>query len=470
MNVQVVGCSHHATSIAIRERLAFRPDQTGEALDHWRRVFRKTEAVLLSTCNRVEVYAAGEAASAPSGEQVAGFLARFHKLDPAEVAPHLYHYVGPQAVRHLFTVAASLDSMVVGEPQILAQVKEAYQAAVRARQHRAAVARGLSGGHPRRPPRGHRDGHPPAPREHPQRGGGRFRPADLRALRRQADAGDRRRRDGRRDAPLPSRRGAPGRSRSSTGISSVPSELARQWNGRARPWEELPQAVAAADLVISTTGAGEPIVTLRGVSADRSGSGQSGRCSCSTWPCRAISIRPSAAGPTSTSTRSTTSQAACQRNRAQRDKELPAAMRIVHQETERFMGDLYHRATGPVIQQLKRGLGEAQGRGVAAAVGQAAGAGRPAARRDPPLVRSAVRQVAAPAAGIAPRRIAARHPPALLLEALARLFQLKDSEAGEVHNRGAFGTAETAVARGQRRQAPYSRVFRRFSLRKLPLG
>ena len=96
MNVQVVGCSHHGTSIAIRERLAFGRAETGEALDHWRRVFRQTEAVLLSTCNRVEVYAAGEAATAPTGEQVAGFLARFHKLDPAEVAPHLYHYVGDE--------------------------------------------------------------------------------------------------------------------------------------------------------------------------------------------------------------------------------------------------------------------------------------------------------------------------------------------------------------------------------------
>jgi len=123
MNVQVVGCSHHDTAIAIRERLAFSPDQTREALDHWRRVFPKVEAVLLSTCNRTELYAATENASTPSIEQVAGFVARFHDLDPAEVVDHLFHHTGEEAVRHLFTVACSLDSMVVGEPQILAQVK-----------------------------------------------------------------------------------------------------------------------------------------------------------------------------------------------------------------------------------------------------------------------------------------------------------------------------------------------------------
>ena len=155
MNVQVVGCSHHGTSIAIRERLAFGPEETGEALDHWRRVFRKTEAVLLSTCNRVEIYAAGEAASFPTGEQVVAFLTRFHQLDPAEVGPHLYKLTGGEAVRHLFSVAASLDSMVVGEPQILAQVKQAYQAAVEHDNTGPLLHSAFQAAVLRRPPRGH---------------------------------------------------------------------------------------------------------------------------------------------------------------------------------------------------------------------------------------------------------------------------------------------------------------------------
>ena len=213
MNFQVVGCSHHDTSIALRERLSFRPEQAEEALDHWRRVFKKTEAVLLSTCNRVEIYAAGEAAVAPSREQVAGFLARFHRLDPAEVSPHLYHlrgrggraapfHRGRQPRQHGGGRAADSRPGEAGVPGGRA-----------ARQRRTAAARGLSGGHPRRPPRRRGDRHPPAAGERSQRRRGRFRPANLRALRRQEDARRRRRRNGRGNAPLPARRGRHGHHR-----------------------------------------------------------------------------------------------------------------------------------------------------------------------------------------------------------------------------------------------------------------
>ena len=88
------------------------------------------EAVLLSTCNRVELYLACENGGAPSGRQAADFLARCHGLSPQEILDHLYERVGPEAVRHLFIVASSMDSMVVGESQILAQVKQAYQLAM----------------------------------------------------------------------------------------------------------------------------------------------------------------------------------------------------------------------------------------------------------------------------------------------------------------------------------------------------
>ena len=130
MLVQVVGCSHHGTSIAVRERLAFTPKQTREALDQWRRVFPGVEAVLLSTCNRVEIYAATERETEPTLDQIANFLARFHDLDPAEVVGHLYPSQRRSGRRTpVHRGSASLDSMVLGEPQILAQVKDAYQTA-----------------------------------------------------------------------------------------------------------------------------------------------------------------------------------------------------------------------------------------------------------------------------------------------------------------------------------------------------
>ena len=353
MNVQVVGCSHHGTSITIRERIAFGPEQTGEALDRWRRVFKKTEAVLLSTCNRVEIYAAGEAASAPTSDQMAGFLAGFHKLDAAELTPHLYHFTGRDAVRHLFTVAASLDSMVVGEPQILAQVKRAYQAAVErdntgpllhsAFQTAVRVARRVGAEtaiYQRRvsiPSVAVAD----FARQIFERfndkqtlviGAGEMAEETLRYLR---DEGA-------------------GRVTVVNRHIERAEDLARQWNGRARPWHELPAAIAEADLVISTTGAAEPIVTLESFRLIEALRAERPLLVLDLAVPRdfdpAIGKRPDVYLYSIDDL-----QAACQRNRQLRDKELPAAMRIVDQETERFMGDLYHRATGPVIQQLKEG-------------------------------------------------------------------------------------------------------------------
>jgi len=130
MKLQMVGCSHHNASVEVRQRLAFSADQTVAALGRWRKSYPATEAVLLSTCNRVELYtAADDPLAAPSDQDVKQFLAEFHGLPLHRVFDDLFEQSGEGAVRHLFTVAASLDSMVLGEPQILAQVKEAYQIA-----------------------------------------------------------------------------------------------------------------------------------------------------------------------------------------------------------------------------------------------------------------------------------------------------------------------------------------------------
>jgi glutamyl-tRNA reductase len=121
----VVGISHRSSPVELREKLAVPP---GELPRHVRELAdraRLSEAVLISTCNRVEVY--GVAADATGVARAREALGS--RMSPGMLEPHLYERAGTDAVRHAFRVAASLDSMVVGEPQILGQVKDAYAAA-----------------------------------------------------------------------------------------------------------------------------------------------------------------------------------------------------------------------------------------------------------------------------------------------------------------------------------------------------
>jgi glutamyl-tRNA reductase len=124
--IVVVGLNHETAPVAVREALAFPKEGLAEALSRVREEAGLGEAVILSTCNRVEVYGRSPSASV---DAVAAFLASYHQRRLEDVAPHLYRLEGEAAVRHAFRVAASLDSMVMGEPQILGQVKEAYHAA-----------------------------------------------------------------------------------------------------------------------------------------------------------------------------------------------------------------------------------------------------------------------------------------------------------------------------------------------------
>lgn len=124
-----VGLNHKTAPLAVRETLAFSPSRVGEAVRAFREAFPSAEVVILSTCNRVEMYLARPVADAPNMAQLAEFLAQFHKLPAGDFLAHLYHYEDRGMIEHLFAVASSLDSMVVGETQILAQVKEAYAAA-----------------------------------------------------------------------------------------------------------------------------------------------------------------------------------------------------------------------------------------------------------------------------------------------------------------------------------------------------
>ena len=128
--IVVVGLNHETAPVAVREAMAFPKEKLGEALERVKQDAGLGEAMILSTCNRVEVYGRSEKSAVRA---VADFLARYHGRAPEEIEKHLYRLEGEPAVRHAFRVAASLDSMVLGEPQILGQVKDAYAAAEQAR-------------------------------------------------------------------------------------------------------------------------------------------------------------------------------------------------------------------------------------------------------------------------------------------------------------------------------------------------
>jgi len=115
--------------VALRERLAFDQEHLVRALDHLVTRYG-CEAVILSTCNRVELYLARlDELAALDGSLIVEFLAEFHQLADLQLSPHLYEHGNADAARHLFRVAASLDSMLIGEGQIAGQVKHAYEQA-----------------------------------------------------------------------------------------------------------------------------------------------------------------------------------------------------------------------------------------------------------------------------------------------------------------------------------------------------
>jgi glutamyl-tRNA reductase len=352
MIFQVVGCSHHGTPLAVRERLAFSGPQTRQAIAQFRQTFPRLEVVLLSTCNRVELYLAGDEAL-PLPEQIADFLGGFHGIPPAEILDHLYSHGGEDAVGHLFTVASSLDSMVIGEPQILVQVKEACQLATEAQgagpalqglfQAAAKVARRVAGEtaiHQRRvsiPSVAVADFAQQIFERFDDKktlviGAGEMAEETLRYLRDQ----------GARDLTVVNRHHDRAR------------ELAQRWQGKALPWDCLSTSLGEADLVISTTGAEEPIVTLAQFAAVESARGER--------PLFVLDLAvprdfdPAIGGRPGVYLYSVDDlHQACQQNRQARDKEIPAVQRIVQQETEAFLAELHRRQSAPLIQQLRQG-------------------------------------------------------------------------------------------------------------------
>lgn len=356
IQLAMVGCSHRQSSLAARERLAFSPKQTADALAAWRASHAETEAVLLSTCNRVELYTATSIDEPICAVETAlAHLADFHNVPVDEVRGEVVALENREVVRHLFSVAASLDSMVVGEAQILGQVKQAYELAGELGctgplmhhlfQSTLRVARRVASDTSLHR---HRVSIPSVAiadfaarifeRFDDKRvlviGAGAMAQETLQYL---ADAGARRLVILNRDY---------GRA----------LELADEWRGTPAAWTSLADELASADMVVSTTGADRPIVSLadfRRLVARRR----------QQRPLFILDLAvprdfdPAIREELGVYLYGIDDLAeACERNRAERSKELPAAEAIIAEETHRFVAEVRHRATGPVIARFRAGL------------------------------------------------------------------------------------------------------------------
>ncbi|HEY7475143.1 MAG TPA: glutamyl-tRNA reductase, partial [Vicinamibacterales bacterium] len=127
MSLILVGLSHRTAPIELREQVDFSTRDIARAVRELAARRAADECVILSTCNRVEIYAVADPGTARPA--IGRFVAEYHGLGADRLDPHLYLQLDAAAARHLFRVAGGLDSLVVGEPQILGQVKDAFQTA-----------------------------------------------------------------------------------------------------------------------------------------------------------------------------------------------------------------------------------------------------------------------------------------------------------------------------------------------------
>ena len=123
MTIVALGINHKTASVELREKVAFSPEQMSEALQQLSGHAHFNEAVIVSTCNRTEIYCS---LAERNSQTLLHWLASFHGLDEQELSNNIYYHEGTEAINHLMRVSCGLDSLVLGEPQILGQIKQAY--------------------------------------------------------------------------------------------------------------------------------------------------------------------------------------------------------------------------------------------------------------------------------------------------------------------------------------------------------
>ncbi|MCL2118059.1 MAG: glutamyl-tRNA reductase [Planctomycetaceae bacterium] len=423
MRLTMIGCNHKSADITLREQLAFSPEQVVVALHIWAKYHAQYEAVLLSTCNRTELYVASENGTIPDAPQICRFLCEVKNI-PVETLQHaLTQLHDDDVVSHLFEVAGSLDSMVVGEPQVLSQVKAAYQLADEA---------GTTG-----------------PIMH-----GLFQASLKTAKRIVAETEIHQRRvsipsvavvdfalqifeqlDDKKTLVLGAGEMADETLRYLTGHGAKmvivinrnrdrAEALARQWQGQTDLWENRVQRLAGADLVVSATGASEPVVRLDdylAVEPLRKGK-----------PLFVLDLAvPRDFDPAIGKRDGVFLYAiddlkeACEHNRVSRNRELPRANRIIKQESGRFLREMRHRATGDVIRQLQAGWSEIKNVELARLFNKMPNLTEEEQAEVRYAFERLINKLLHPP--LESLRDEAKHGvPGMLLDALAQLFRLKD--------------------------------------------
>jgi len=363
MKLCMFGLSHQTVPIEIREQFSFGTDAIIDFLQNWNQKFGAFETVLVSTCNRTELYVASAEGELPENDQILRFLldqqqgknetAGSDSPVPKEITRYFRILEDQDVVSHLFSVISSLESMVLGEPQILSQIKQAYQLAAdngttgpithsvfqSALKTAKRIAAETEIFH-------HRVSIPSVAvvdfalqlfeqlttKKIMVLGAGEMAEETLKYL---TDYG----------------------AKSITVINRSPEraqKLADAWHGAVVPWENRIDVLAQADVVIAATGAAEPVITLndyRSIAGKRQN-----RPLFMLDICVPRNIEAAIGRLPNVYLYSIDDLAkVCQKNRERRDQEIPKAQKIIAQETERFLQEIRRRDTTDIIRQLRDG-------------------------------------------------------------------------------------------------------------------
>ncbi len=354
MIVQVVYCNHHTAALQLREKLAFASEEElNRAYGKLRLDFPDSELVLLSTCNRVELYTAQEEDKhPPTHEQIMLFLSDFHQIPREQFAGQLLAETGEEAVRHLFRVASSVDSMVLGEPQIVNQVKEAYRVA-QLNDACGPLTHALFQGAIRVSGR---------VRSETKLSEGRVSIASVAVG--EFGKGIFERFDDKTVLIIGAGEMAEETLRylKDEGVGRIlivnrsrerGEKLAAEWGGTVVPWDELDRAMAEADVIVSTTGSDRPIVDRARFEAVRRVTKEKPVFILDLGAPRDFEHAVGDLDDNVFLYDIDDLEATCEQNRKVRAREIERADGIIAEETNRFLHEIFHQATGPIIKRLR---------------------------------------------------------------------------------------------------------------------